>query len=100
MCHNIHPSKCYHWQRAQALLNSLENKWDPRVWQPEDYEEYRIPPTKDDPDAAVFDSRVTTGGNIANAFRIFTEGNSTWSTTAPDTRFANNQTAEVGWLRD
>ncbi|KAJ7034883.1 hypothetical protein C8F04DRAFT_876726, partial [Mycena alexandri] len=29
-----HPNRCY--AKAQELLNSLENKWDPRVPQPED----------------------------------------------------------------
>ncbi|KAJ7710695.1 hypothetical protein B0H17DRAFT_1027621 [Mycena rosella] len=37
----LHPSKCY--VKAQELLNSLENKWDPSVMQPEDFEEYQKP---------------------------------------------------------
>jgi hypothetical protein len=53
------------------LINSLEIKWDPRFMQPEDYEEYKKP---DDPETSRIDPRVTTGGTLADAFRIFTDG--------------------------
>jgi ribonuclease HI len=57
-------------------LYSLENKWDPRLLQPEDYkdyEEYQAPEESPDPDTAIFDSRITTDGTLADTFRIFTE---------------------------
>ncbi|KAJ7260282.1 hypothetical protein C8J57DRAFT_954031, partial [Mycena rebaudengoi] len=66
-----HPHKCY--VKARELLNSLQNKWDPRQMQPEDYEEYQTPGHQDDPDVAEFDSRITTNGTLADAFRIFTQ---------------------------
>jgi hypothetical protein len=67
-----HPNECY--VKAQELLNSLENKWDPRLMQPEDYEEYQTPAQREDPDTAEFDSRITTDGTLADDFRIFTQG--------------------------
>jgi ribonuclease HI len=88
-----HPNECY--IKAQELLNSLENKWDPRVVQPEDYEEYQTPSEGDDPNVAEFDARITTDGTLADTFRIFTRGYMNNTHTAPDTRFAPNQGLEV-----
>jgi hypothetical protein len=84
-----HPHLCY--AKARELLDSLQNKWDPRGMQPEDYEEYQAPgareedpPLEEGEEAPVqFDSRVTTKGTLADVFRIFTEGNETQSHTAP-----------------
>jgi hypothetical protein len=81
--------------KAHLLLYSLENKWDPRLLQPEDYKEYQAPEEPTNPDTAMFNSRVTTEGTLADAFRIFTEGYGNNAHTAPDTRFASVQALEV-----
>ncbi|KAJ6541344.1 hypothetical protein B0H19DRAFT_958570, partial [Mycena capillaripes] len=88
-----HPHLCF--QKSRELLDSLEEKWDPRYMQPEDFEEYQTPTAEADSETAEFDSRVTTDGTLADIFRIFTENNSTGSNRAPDTRFVDNQGAEV-----
>ncbi|KAJ7107530.1 hypothetical protein C8R44DRAFT_595815, partial [Mycena epipterygia] len=85
-----HPNHCY--KKAQEMLNSLENKWDPRVMQPEDYEEYQEPtPHGEDSGAADFDSRITTKGTLADTFRIFGQGYVNATHTAPQTKFALDQ---------
>ncbi|KAJ6527531.1 hypothetical protein B0H19DRAFT_969904, partial [Mycena capillaripes] len=89
----MHPNKCY--AKAQELLNSLEYKWDPRMMQPEDYEEYQKPAAPGESDTAEFDSRITTDGTLADAFRIFTQGYANQTQAAPDTQFAINQALEV-----
>ncbi|KAL7282742.1 hypothetical protein ACG7TL_004216 [Trametes sanguinea] len=70
-----HPDKCLRW--AERMLASLPGKWDPRAEHPEDWEEE--PKVSwhqgEGQDATPFDRRVTTKGNIADTFRIFTEGN-------------------------
>ncbi|KAF8160577.1 hypothetical protein K438DRAFT_1479563, partial [Mycena galopus ATCC 62051] len=65
------PNGCY--KRAEQLLDQLPCKWDPRKRQPEDYE---LPEDNeaDDNGWIVFDRRVTVTGNLAEIFRIFTEG--------------------------
>ncbi|KAJ7601723.1 hypothetical protein DFH06DRAFT_902622, partial [Mycena polygramma] len=70
----LHPNKCY--AKAREMLNSLEYKWDPRMMQPEDWEEHQKPAEQDGGDPAVveFDSRITTNGTLGDAFRIFTDG--------------------------
>jgi hypothetical protein len=40
------PHLCY--AKAQELLDSLQNKWDLRGMQPEDYEEYQAPEARED----------------------------------------------------
>jgi ribonuclease HI len=62
---------------------------------PEDYEEYQTPVEKEDKNAVEFDSRITTDGTLADAFRIFTQGYENSADTSPDTRFARNQGPEV-----
>ncbi|KAJ6561751.1 hypothetical protein B0H19DRAFT_942962, partial [Mycena capillaripes] len=88
-----HPHLCF--QKSKELLDSLEEKWDPRCMQPEDFEEYQTPAAEADSEAMEFDSRVTTNGTLADVFRVFTEGNATGSYKAPDTKFTDNQCAEV-----
>ncbi|KAJ6544197.1 hypothetical protein B0H19DRAFT_853797, partial [Mycena capillaripes] len=70
-----HPHLCF--QKSRELLDSLEEKWDPRYMQPKDFEEYQTPTAEADSETAEFDSRVTTDGTLADIFRIFTEDNST-----------------------
>ncbi|KAK7029102.1 hypothetical protein R3P38DRAFT_2407535, partial [Favolaschia claudopus] len=89
-----HPHKCY--LKAQALLNSIEDKWDPRVMQPEDYIRKNLlrdqePTAHEDENTADFDTRVTTKGTLADVFRIFTNDESNGAHTAPTTKFANEQ---------
>ncbi|KAJ7668710.1 hypothetical protein DFH06DRAFT_982288, partial [Mycena polygramma] len=67
-----HPNKCY--AKTRELLNSLEYKWDPRLMQPEDFEEYQKPMQETDSGGSEFDSRITTQGTLADVFRIFTDG--------------------------
>jgi ribonuclease HI len=89
----LHPSKCYH--KAREMLNSLECKWDPRLMQPEDYEDYQKPAGQDESGAADFDSRITTNGTLGDAFRIFTDGYANLAPTAPDTSFSLNPAPEL-----
>ncbi len=68
------PHRCS--QRAQDLLSTLPSKWDPRTRQPEDYER-RVAEELEkealDSELIPFDRRITTHGNLGQAFRIFTE---------------------------
>ncbi|KAJ7689919.1 hypothetical protein B0H17DRAFT_890138, partial [Mycena rosella] len=88
-----HPHECF--RRARALLDMLEEKWDPREPQPEDYEEDPGPRDELEPETEVFDARVTTHGTIADTFRIFTT-NATRNLrdVAPDTRPAPDPLGE------
>ncbi|KAF9258757.1 hypothetical protein L218DRAFT_836965, partial [Marasmius fiardii PR-910] len=62
-----HPHRCM--TRAKALMDTLHPKWDPRsVLQPQKYEEQ--PSTMDDFDE--IDSNLTTYGDLADVFRVFT----------------------------
>ncbi|KAJ6478857.1 hypothetical protein C8R47DRAFT_922653, partial [Mycena vitilis] len=63
------PHKCY--LRAQAMLDSLQSKWNPQRPQPEDYEQF--PSGDADPEWVEFNPVVTTEGTITDVFRIFTE---------------------------
>ncbi len=56
--------------RAKELLDTLPPKWDLRYLLPEDYEAQ----PKETDKGFKFDRRVTTMGDIANVFRVFTEG--------------------------
>ncbi|KAJ7615151.1 hypothetical protein DFH06DRAFT_925286, partial [Mycena polygramma] len=66
------PHKCY--VKARALLNSLEDKWNPLLVQPEDYEDGPQDPPQLSGSEVLFNPKITTKGTLANAFRIFTEG--------------------------
>jgi hypothetical protein len=55
---------------VRDLLDALEEKWDPREPQPEDYEDGPVEGA--DEETVEFDARVTTHGTIADTFRIFT----------------------------
>ncbi|KAH7879295.1 uncharacterized protein C8R40DRAFT_1036448, partial [Lentinula edodes] len=86
-CRNIrqntgctHPNRCY--DKAQELLNLLPAKWNPNSRLPEDYEPEELDPAGYR-DGKTFDWRITTKGNLANAFRIFT--NREKNTSLPDT---------------
>jgi ribonuclease HI len=65
------PHKCY--VRAQAMLDSLEGKWNPMCPQPEDYEGNQQANDEQDPDIVEFNPIVTTHGTITDVFRIFTQ---------------------------
>ncbi|RPD53729.1 hypothetical protein L226DRAFT_446382, partial [Lentinus tigrinus ALCF2SS1-7] len=72
-----HPDACA--KRARALLDLLPPKWDPRGRHPADYEEENhsaLDEVRTDlgDDLVLFDRRVTVKGNIADAYRIFTDG--------------------------
>ncbi|KAJ3858590.1 hypothetical protein EV359DRAFT_52058 [Lentinula novae-zelandiae] len=86
-CRNIrqntectHPNRCY--DKAQELLNLLPAKWNPNSRLPEDYEPEELDPAGYR-DGKTFDWRITTKGNLANTFRIFT--NREKNTNLPDT---------------
>ncbi|KAI5890247.1 uncharacterized protein SCHCODRAFT_02467033, partial [Schizophyllum commune H4-8] len=64
------PDDCY--RRAEAFLDTLPPKWDPRGEHPEDYEEMLAP--RKETGWTYFDRRVTTRGHVSDAFRIFTRG--------------------------
>jgi hypothetical protein len=76
------------------LINSLEIKWDPRFMQPEGYKK------PDDPETSRIDPRVTTGGTLADAFRIFTDGYANDTTEAPDINFSNDPAPEIAVYTD
>ncbi|KAL1671128.1 hypothetical protein EV122DRAFT_189558, partial [Schizophyllum commune] len=65
------PDACF--ERAERFLDTLSSKWDPRGEHPEDYE-WRGRTRNGGKDKADFDRSVTICGNLGNAFRIFTEG--------------------------
>ncbi|RPD55592.1 hypothetical protein L226DRAFT_448169, partial [Lentinus tigrinus ALCF2SS1-7] len=72
-----HPSACA--KRAKEFLDALPPKWDPRGRHPADYEEENhraLEKVREDlgDDLVLFDRRVTVHGTIADAYRIFTEG--------------------------
>ncbi|KAJ7276720.1 hypothetical protein C8J57DRAFT_1061546, partial [Mycena rebaudengoi] len=64
-----HPGLCY--DKCKAMLDSLEEKWDPRYPQPEDVEDEIAPELCENPNAVEFDPRITTHGTLADTFRIF-----------------------------
>ncbi|KAF5352050.1 hypothetical protein D9758_009406 [Tetrapyrgos nigripes] len=71
--HNCtHPHQCM--LRAEELLNTLPQKWDPRREQPEDYEigpdDHEGPRERN---VETFDYRISTTGNLSDIFRIFTD---------------------------
>ncbi|KAJ3884468.1 hypothetical protein GG344DRAFT_60480 [Lentinula edodes] len=85
--HCEHPNKCY--EKALELIKSLPEKWNPIAERPEDYEPKEIrPPTLEG--SVNFDWRVTTYGNLANAFRIFTNGEK--NTDLPNTKRTTTNT--------
>jgi hypothetical protein len=61
------PHQCY--SKARDLLDALEEKWDPREPQPEDYEDELVHEEGTDEETVEFDARVTTHGTIADTFR-------------------------------
>ncbi|KAJ7273883.1 hypothetical protein C8J57DRAFT_981118, partial [Mycena rebaudengoi] len=64
------------FMKAAQLLNCLPYKWDPRNPQLEDYEVAESE-EQDDDGWVVFDRTVSVTGNLAEIFRIFTEGKMT-----------------------
>ncbi|KAJ3770096.1 hypothetical protein FB446DRAFT_647504, partial [Lentinula raphanica] len=65
------PYKCM--SKAMELIRALPPKWNPLSKLPEDDEPDAIPGTGSR-NSALFDWRLTTTGTLADAFRIFTEG--------------------------
>ncbi|KAF5335926.1 hypothetical protein D9758_018330 [Tetrapyrgos nigripes] len=56
----------------EELLNTLPQKWDPRMEQPEDYEKGPHDNVREE-DTEVFDYRISITGNLSDIFRIFTD---------------------------
>ncbi|CAK5265932.1 unnamed protein product [Mycena citricolor] len=79
------------------MLDSLDEKWDPRKRQPEDYEHKMTPKETEAAGERTIDidQRVTTTGNIADVFRIFTEEETNHSRTAPSREHAENPDKET-----
>ncbi len=70
----LHPHLCA--IRAKAMVNTLPGKWNPYARQPEDYEQGEMDSLGrelTDDTLIPFDRRVTTGGDLGQAFRIFTD---------------------------
>ncbi|KAJ3963297.1 hypothetical protein EV361DRAFT_813500, partial [Lentinula raphanica] len=66
-----HPNKCM--TKAHDIIKLLPPKWNPLSRLPEDYEP--VPTEQSERRTAnTFNSRVTTHGDLSDAFRIFTEG--------------------------
>ncbi|KAJ7577941.1 hypothetical protein C8J56DRAFT_798256 [Mycena floridula] len=61
-CRN--PHECH--ERAQNLLNSLPDKWNPLEPQPEDYEDEQV--DKQNGDEITFDMKVMVDGTISDIF--------------------------------
>ncbi|TFK88718.1 hypothetical protein K466DRAFT_612850, partial [Polyporus arcularius HHB13444] len=63
--------------RAKEMVSTLPGKWNPRLRQPIDYEEKMTENLCQEnlgADLVPFDRRITTRGDLGQAFRIFTEG--------------------------
>ncbi|KAJ3976609.1 hypothetical protein EV361DRAFT_789870, partial [Lentinula raphanica] len=69
--HCAAPYRCF--SKANELLHTLPEKWNPTANLPEDSEpnELHQPETEG---GITFDHRITTHGSLADAFRIFTHG--------------------------
>ncbi|KAJ7858875.1 hypothetical protein B0H13DRAFT_2356350 [Mycena leptocephala] len=81
-CTNPHK----YYLKARALLNSLDDKWNPLRPQPEDDENEPLSePIALEPNEVFFDPKITTKGTLADTFRIFTDGMK-GATAPPDTR--------------
>ncbi|KAJ7763816.1 hypothetical protein B0H16DRAFT_1311066 [Mycena metata] len=65
------PNACF--RRAKLMVDSLLPKWNPMLPQPEDWEAGFNVDAPQDPEAKVFNPKVTTYGTLADTFRIFTE---------------------------
>ncbi len=68
-----HPHACC--TRARDMLATLPGKWNPTMSQPEDYENELMSKLREeltDRDHVPFDRRITTYGDLGQAFRIFT----------------------------
>ncbi|THU95796.1 hypothetical protein K435DRAFT_665580, partial [Dendrothele bispora CBS 962.96] len=65
--HCAHPHGCM--TQATKLLDTLPQKWDPRSELPQDYQSK----PRNDEDWKVFDGRITTTGELADIFRLFTD---------------------------
>ncbi len=62
--------------RAKEMISTLHHKWNPLLSQPEDYENATMNALLEgnsDRELIPFDRRVTTHGDIGQAFRIFTD---------------------------
>jgi ribonuclease HI len=87
-------SECY--GKARDLLDALEEKWDTREPQPEDYEDEQAPREGSDEETIDFDARVTTHGTIADTFRIFTNtAPKNLHNVAPNTRHSPNPNEDL-----
>ncbi|KAJ3991728.1 hypothetical protein F5050DRAFT_1580906, partial [Lentinula boryana] len=65
------PYRCF--SKANKLLQTLPEKWNPLSILPEDHEPDELHPP-DINEGTTFDHRITTRGSLADAFRIFTQG--------------------------
>ncbi|KAL1740923.1 hypothetical protein HDZ31DRAFT_46498 [Schizophyllum fasciatum] len=69
-----HPDDCY--ARAEAFLDTLPSKWDPRGEHAEDYEAENKPALDENLQGnwETFDWKITAHGHLGEAFRVFTSG--------------------------
>ena len=70
------------------MLRTLPPKWDPSSRQPEDYEDEEMEQlehalSESGSDMVPFDRRVTTRGDLGQAFRIFTEESPVYNGSIP-----------------
>ncbi len=80
----MNPHQCA--SRAKDMLDTLPSKWDPRTRQPEDYENGLMKDLEEEnlgDNRVPFDRRVTTYGNMGQAFRIFTDDTPVSNVTIP-----------------
>ncbi|KAJ3744964.1 hypothetical protein DFH05DRAFT_1372916, partial [Lentinula detonsa] len=59
--------------KPKELLQTLPEKWNPLSVLPKDHEPDELHPP-DINEGITFDHRITTRGSLADAFRIFTQG--------------------------
>ncbi|KAJ3832003.1 hypothetical protein F5878DRAFT_548785, partial [Lentinula raphanica] len=71
-CHCEAPYRCF--SKANELLRTLPEKWNPTSDLPEDHEPHELQPPEIE-GGITFDHRITVHGSLADAFRIFTQGN-------------------------
>ena len=91
------PHKCF--LKAQALLGKLPEKWNPMNEFPEDYENIEPPPQEDE-NLRPFNYKITQYGTLADAFRVFTEGQKSYRIPNMKWNYNHNNTFKIEAFTD
>ncbi len=84
--------------RAREMIKTLPDKWNPSTVQPEDYEVEALRSLENEvlsKDLIPFDRRITTHGDLGQAFRIFTDANPVFNESIPMALTETGQTIVV-----